>query len=55
MAMMHLSEENFTCPKGRIMHKQLNFALTVLIANVNFFEKRMKPDINSNDTQLKTV
>ena len=38
MAIMYLSDENFTCPKGQIMHKQLRLALTVLILNVNYFE-----------------
>ena len=43
---MFLSEDNFNCPKGQIMHKQLSLALTVLIPNVNIFENSMKPDVN---------
>ena len=34
---MYLSEEIFSCPKGKIMDKHLSLALTVLIPNVNFF------------------
>ena len=49
MALMYLSEENFTCPEGWTMHKQLSLALTVLIPNVNFLENSMTPDINSNE------
>ena len=52
MAILYLSEENFTCPEGWIMHKQLSLALTVLIPNVNFLEKSMKPDINSNENSV---
>ena len=51
MAIMYLSEENFTCPKGQIMHKQLSLALTVLKPNVNFFENSM-PDINSIENSV---
>ena len=47
MAIMYLSEENFTCPKEQLLYKQLSLALTVLIPNVNVFENSMKPDINS--------
>ena len=49
MAIMYLSEESFTCPKGQIMHKQFSLALIVLIPNVNFFENSMKSDINSTE------
>ena len=42
MAIMYLSKENFTCPKGRIMHKELG----PYCADINFFcENGMKPDI----------
>ena len=44
---MYLSEENFTGPKGQIMHKKLSLALTVLIPNVHVIENSKKPDINS--------
>ena len=44
MAIVYLSQENFTSTKWWIMHKQLNLALTVLIPNVNFFENSMKPE-----------
>ena len=49
MAIMYLSKENFTCPKGQIMHKQLSLAL---ISNVIFFENSMKPDINSIENSV---
>ena len=46
MAIMYLSAENFTCPKGQILYKHLRLVLTVLMPNVNIFENSMKPDIN---------
>ena len=52
MAIMFLSEENFTCSKRQIMHKQLSLALIVLIPNVNFFENSMKPAINSIENSV---
>ena len=52
MAIMYLSEESFTCRKGQIMHKQLRLALTVLIPNINCFENRMIPDINTIENSV---
>ena len=49
---MYLSEENFTCPKEQIMHKQIRLTLIVLIPNVNFFENNMKPDINTIENSV---
>ena len=40
MALMYLSEENFTCPKGQLMHKQLSLVATVLIPDINSIENR---------------
>ena len=52
MAIMYLYQESFTCPKGQLMHKQQSLTLTVLIPNVNCFEKSMKPDVNSIENRV---
>ena len=52
MAIMYLSEENFTCLKGQILYKQLSLALTELIPNVNVFENSIKPDVNSIENSV---
>ena len=43
MTIMYLSDENFTCPKEQIQHKELSLALTFAD---KLFKNSMKPDIN---------
>ena len=45
MAIMFLSNENLTCHKEQIMHKELSLALTLLITIHKLFKNSMKPDI----------
>ena len=43
MAIMYLSNENFTCPKEQIMHKEPSSSLTLLIT-MNIIENSVDPD-----------
>ena len=52
MAIMFLSNENFTCPKEQIMHKEPSLALTLLIPCINSLITRIKLDIYSIETSV---
>ena len=54
MAIIYLSNENFTCPKEQkiIMHKEPSLSHTLFITIHILFKNSMKPDINTIENSV---